>query len=170
MRSPLVPLLPFALALTACQNTDEGEADAVETAEPMGRYEIDPESGEVRATHTDAVGVTTTLRAGDKVDPRYPEPFTLYPGARITNTMLVDRGEGTAVIVEFATVDARDDVIQFYREQARKAGIEPDIEVAAGPTTTLGGTSGDGELRFALQVTQMSPLTEGQLSVRHRLD
>lgn len=170
MRSYLVPLLPFALVLTACQNTDDGDADAVETAEPMGRYDIDPASGEVRATHTDAAGVTTTMRAGDRVDPRYPEPFTIYPGAQVTNTTLVDQGRGTAVTVEFATVDARDDVIQFYREQAREADIEPDIEVAAGPTTTLGGTSKDGEMRFALQVTQMSPLTEGQLSVRHRLD
>ena len=170
MRSALLSLLPFALAVTACQKAEEGEGDRVEAAEPMGRYDIDPESGEVSATHTDAGGVTTTLRAGDRVDPRYPEPFTVYPGAEVTNTTLVDRGEGTAVTIEFSTVDEREDVVRFYRDQARQAGIEPHIEVAAGPTTTLGGTSEDGEMRFALQVTQMSPLTEGQLSVRHRLD
>ena len=172
MRFTLSLFLIPALALTACKKVDEEtEADTAEAmGEPIGSYDIDPESGEVRATHTDAAGVTTTMRAGKKVEARFPEPFTAYPGADITNTTRVEQGDGAFVTVEFTTADTRDDVVEFYRSQASKAGIEPDIEVSGGETTTLGGENREKEMRFALQVTRVSALTEGQLTVARGFD
>ena len=172
MRSTLACLLLPVLVLSACQKADEdGEtAEAAETAEPVGSYDIDPESGEVSASHKDASGVVTEMRAGENVVARFPEPFTAYPGATITNTTQVDRGEGVFVTVEFTTPDARDKVVAFYRAQAEEAGITPDIEVSGGETTTLGGENMAERASFALQVTRVGETTEGQLSVARGFD
>lgn len=172
MRFALSLVVLPVLALSACQKADdETETDpADEIVEPIGSYDIDPESGEVRATHTDAAGVTTTMRAGETVEARFPEPFTGYPGADITNTTRVEQGDGTSITIEFITADARDEVVKFYREQAGEAGIEPDVEVAGGATTTLGGENLQRDIRFALQVTRVSARTEGQLNVSRGFD
>ena len=172
MRFALSLILIPALALTACKKVDEeSETDAEEEmGEPIGSYDIDPDSGEVSATHTDASGVTTTMRAGETVEARFPEPFTAYPGADITNTTRVEQGDGAFVTVEFTTADTREQVVEFYRAQAKKAGIEPDIEVSGGATTTLGGENRQQQTRFALQVTRVSALTEGQLTVARGFD
>ena len=60
--------------------------------------------------------------------------------------------------------------MEFYRAQAEEAGIDPDIEVSGGATTTLGGDNPQKVMRFALQVTRVSALTEGQLTVTRGLD
>ena len=173
MRSCSPILLCCALLVSACgaSDTDAGEdaAEAAET-EALGSYTIDPESGEVRATHTDAAGVTTTMRAGENVPVRWPEPFTAYPGAEITNTTRVEQGDGAFVTVEFTTPDARADVVEFYRKQAVVAGVEPEIEVSGGETTTLGGENRDRKSSFALQVTRVDGRTEGQISVARGFD
>ena len=110
MRFALSLFLIPALSLTACKKVDEESENgaAAEMGEPIGSYDIDADSGEVSATLTNAAGVTTTMRAGEKVEARFPEPFTAYPGAEITNTTRVEQGDGAFITVEFTTGDARD--------------------------------------------------------------
>ncbi|EDL48584.1 hypothetical protein [Erythrobacter sp. SD-21] len=139
-------------------------------ADPAGSYDIDPETGEIRATHTDTTGLTTTMRAGEKVEARYPAPFTGYPGAKVTNTTRVEQGENLFVTIEFTTPDAREKVVAFYRAQAEEAGIDPEIEVSGGQTTTLGGENARGGASFALQVTRVGEETQGQISVASGFD
>ena len=172
MRFALSLFLIPTLVLTACKKVDdESDTEAVEEmGEPIGSYYIDPESGEVRATHTDAAGVTTTMRAGEAVEARFPKPFSVYPDAKVANTTLLDQGKGRSVTIEFTTGDTREEVVRYYREQAESAGIEPDVEVSAGATTTLAGRNVASDLRFALQVTRVSALSEGQLTVTRGLD
>ena len=169
MRPAFCILLSTSLIIAACQGggQDAGEgADAADRPEDAaGSYAIDPESGEITASHTDASGVTTTMRSGEKVEARLPKPFTVYPGARITNTTRVDQGAGAFVTVEFITPDPRDAVVEFYRSQAQEAGIPADIEVSGGETTTLGGERPARKSSFALQVTRVEDRTEGQISV-----
>ena len=163
-------LLP-ALILSACSKVeDEGDTGAQEEiAEPIGSYDIDAESGEVRATLTDSDGVTTTMQAGSEVEARFPPPFTAYPNAQITNTTWVEQGDGTFVTVEFTTPDPRASVVDFYRRQAEAAGIEVEVEVDAGETTTIGGENSADRSSFALQVTEKARATQGQVSVTRGL-
>lgn len=172
MRSVFPVSLALILVLTACgQQADEAaDGPAEDAQETLGSYDIDPQSGEVRATHTDAAGVTTTMRAGETVEARLPEPFTVYPGASVTNTTRVEQGDGAFVTVEFTTPDEREKVVEFYRRQSRDAGIEPEVEVSAGATTTLGGENRERRSSFALQVTRVSALTEGQVSIASGFD
>ena len=166
-----VTLFP-ALILSACSRVDddEGQGEAQEdAAEPIGSYDIDSESGEVRATLTDPDGVTTTMLAGSEVEPRFPPPFTAYPNARITNTTWVEQGDGTFLTVEFTTPDPRASVVDFYRKQAQAAGIDVEVEVDAGETTTIGGENSADGSSFALQVTDKARATEGQVSITRGL-
>ncbi|GAB5351243.1 hypothetical protein [Qipengyuania sp. 483] len=168
MRHLLPVILIPALTLSACSRVDddEGQGEAQEdAAEPIGSYDIDPESGEVRATLTDSDGVTTRMLAGSDVEARFPPPFTAYPNAQITNTTWVEQGEGAFVTVEFTTPDPRASVVDFYRMQAEDAGIDVEVEVDAGETTTLGGENSADRTSFALQVTRRARQTEGQVSV-----
>lgn len=169
----IIPLVAtVAFALSGCGESESSEAPEVEARDEnaLGSYDIDPRSGEVRASHTDAAGVTTTMRAGETVPAQLPEPFSPYPGATITNTTLVEQGEGAFVTVEFTTPDERPKVVEFYRKQAIDAGIDPEIEISGGETTTLGGESSVRRASFALQVTRVSDLTEGQISVASGFD
>ncbi|MBT8426709.1 MAG: hypothetical protein KJO02_01630 [Erythrobacter sp.] len=172
MRSVLSISVALVLALSACGQQGDEPADGTseDAQEALGSYDIDPQSGEVRATHTDAAGVTTTMRAGERVEARLPEPFSLYPGATVTNTTRVEQGDGAFVTVEFTTSDEREKVVEFYRKQAHDAGIEPEVEVSAGATTTLGGENRQRQSSFALQVTRVSALTEGQVSIASGFD
>ena len=169
-------VLPISLAslifLHACgaKDDDRSGGDVEVGQEVLGSYDIDPESGEVRATHTDASGVTTTMRAGEKVTARLPDPFSVYPGATVTNTTRVNQGKGAFVTIEFTTPDDREKVVEFYRKQLGDAGIQPEVEVSAGATTTLGGENRQKRTSFALQVTRVSALTEGQVSVANGFD
>ena len=172
MRTALSLVCLPILAFTACKGAEDGASgtDEASTQEAIGSYDIDPESGEITASHTDATGVTTTLRAGENVEPRFPEPFTRYPGMTVTNTTRVERGESAFVTVEFTSPDPRETIVAFYRAQAEVAGIDPDIEIDGGQTTTLGGEHSRQKFSFALQVTRIDGQTEGQLSVASGID
>lgn len=170
MRRTLSSLWLSALLLSACNSADNiGNADKNEgdndNIEPVGSYDIDPASGEVRATHTDANGVTTTMRAGKDVPPDLPEPFLLYPGAQVTGTTRVDHGEGAFVTLDFTTSDERAQVVEYYREQALEAGIDPEVEIDGTNATTLGGENREDGISFTLSVTKEGSMTEAQLSV-----
>ena len=158
----------FAYALTGCERASDSEApeaDAAASSEPVGDYTIVPETGEVRATHTDTAGVTTSLRAGDTIKAELPAPFTVYPDAAVSYGTQVQRGDGTSATIEFDTPDSVNDVVAFYRKQAADAQITPNVEVTGGDTTTLAGTNRRGGTSFALQATRGQNGTRGLLSV-----
>lgn len=138
--------------------------------EPVGSYDIDPESGEVRATHTDEAGVTTTMRAGQSVPPVLPEPFTIYPGSKVTSTTRVEQGDGAFVTVDFTTPDERARVVDFYRRSAIEAGIEPEVEIGGEDATTIGGEDRQGGMSFTLNATVVAGETRGQLSIASGFD
>ena len=159
--------------MAACErvpDTDESDKFNTNSVEPIGDYTIDPKTGEVRATHTDARGVTTTMRSGDTVVATLPAPFTNYPSATISYATQVQQGEEASVTIEFSTPEAAEKVLAHYEAQAAQAQIEPDIAISAGDTTTLAGTNRRTDLSFALQVTRTNDGTTGQLSVASGLD
>lgn len=168
MRLTLLSLWLPVLLLSACDDADkDGRLNdgGSENVEPVGSYDIDPASGEVRATHTDVGGVTTTMRAGKDVPPDLPEPFLLYPGAQVTGTTRVDQGDGAFVTLDFTTSDERARVVEYYREQALEAGIDPEVEIRGTNATTLGGENRGEGISFTLSVTREASVTEAQLSV-----
>ncbi len=166
-RFPL--LLPLcALALVACGSQEPGEDPAATQQSRLGqpaRYDIDPATGAVSAEHTDAQGTTTRLAAGERLPVALPEPFTAFPDAEIVHNTRVEQGDGRLVYLDFATGAPVDAVTDFYRGQARKAGIVPHIDIEGQDNRTLGGENRALQLRFSLTARRDGPLTKAQLVV-----
>lgn len=167
----ILPLLCIHLTACGMSESERAEQQRLEQNAAPDSFGPHSESGEIRARHTDSEGVTTTLRTGQRVVAALPEPFTLYPGADLIGTTVVEHGKsGKAVTVDFTTKDARDAVLDHYRQQARTAQIDPAIDINADNAATLAGRSADGTLRFTLHLSRENDLTRGQLSVSRALD
>jgi hypothetical protein len=79
---------------------------------------------------------------------RLPQPFTLYPGAALTEAAGADTDGCTLRAASFTTPVAKAQVIDFYYTQAKRAGFDADHRVMGGDNV-LGGTRGrDGKAYF----------------------
>ncbi|MET0250176.1 MAG: hypothetical protein ABW164_10670 [Sphingobium sp.] len=83
---------------------------------------------------------------------RLPEPFTLYPGANLTEAAGADRDGCTLRAASFTTPAPKARVIDFYYTQARRAGFSADHRILGGDNV-LGGTRGDDGSAYFLVFT-----------------
>ena len=169
MFRPLALMLSFVLASACQQTSDDDHTASAKPSQVSGHYEIDPITGDVRAEQEDARGITTTMRAGKAVEAILPAPFTAYPDARTTHVTHVDRSDDGAVMVHFSSSDPMAEVAGFYRIQARQAGVDLDVDMAAPLTIVLAGANGSG-VSFALTLTREDIWTRGQLWIAEGLD
>ena len=79
---------------------------------------------------------------------------------------------GTQVIIACPSGDPAQALVigTLYTDVIASPGIDPDIEIDGGQTTTLGGEHSREKFSFALQVTRIDGQTEGQLSVASGID
>jgi len=83
---------------------------------------------------------------------RLPEPFTLYPGANLTEAAGAERDGCTLRAASFTTPVPKARVIDFYYTQARRAGFSADHRILGGDNV-LGGTRGDDGSAYFLVFT-----------------
>jgi hypothetical protein len=70
---------------------------------------------------------------------RLPPGFTLFPGAKVLSSTVVEReGEQRALVV-FETLEPVGGVMASYRDQARAAGLEPAVDLGGSERASLGG-------------------------------
>ena len=160
-----------ALSLAACEvrEADDQSADTPGQVEPVGGYAIDPETGEISATHTGEGGAVTRMRAGADVPVQLPDGFTLYPGAEVIDNTRVEQADSELVVLRFVSAATQSQLIDFYREQAGAAGVTLDIDVGRGDARTVAGRGADGRT-VSLVVTRGSELTRAQLSLARGVD
>jgi uncharacterized lipoprotein len=125
-----------AVMLAACGSETSGEftTEDGENAE----YTIDEDSGETSMTVKGPEG-TATLRSGAEVPVSLPDGFTLYPGAKVVTNTVVKQADGQGTMVMFETDAAADKVIAHFREQAKLAGFEIQLEMNTNGTMMIGG-------------------------------
>ena len=169
-RSSLVVRFPVlaavAIAIAGCggrEDTAEVVSEEEGTA-PRGSYEIDPATGETRASFTDDEGAVTTMRSGERVPVALPAGFKLYPGARITNNTRVDQADGQLVLINLESEATPEEMVAFYRNQAEAAGIDVAMSLESGSMTMIGGESSDGT-SFSFTATRENDTTQAQLSI-----
>lgn len=81
---------------------------------------------------------------------RLPEPFTLYPGAQLTEAAGAQADGCTLRAASFVTPAPRQGVMDYYYTLARRAGYDGEHKVMGGDHV-LGGTRGaDGSAYFIL--------------------
>ena len=151
-----------ALLLTACGSETSGEftTEDGENAE----YTIDKDSGETSMTIKGADG-TATLRSGAEVPVSLPDGFSLYPGAKVVTNTVVKQPDGQGTMVMFETADPGDKVIAHFREQAKKAGFDIQLEMNTNGTQMIGGERKDGSTLSVTASPGGEAGTTGQLII-----
>jgi hypothetical protein len=152
-----------ALALAACGSETSGEftTEDGETAE----YTVDEDSGETSMTVKGPDG-TATLRSGAEVPVSLPDGFSLYPGSKVVTNTVVKQADGQGTMVMFETDAAADKVIAHYREQAKAAGFDIQLEMNANGTQMIGGErKSDGATLSVTASASEDAGTSGQLII-----
>ena len=122
--------------LTACGSETSGEVATAdgETAE----YTIDKETGETSMT-IDGPDGTATLRSGTAVPVTLPDGFSLFPGTKVVTNTVVNQPDGQGTMVTFEADAPADKVVAHYRDQAKAAGFDIQLEMNTNGTMLIGG-------------------------------
>lgn len=151
-----------AMMLAACGSETSGEftTEDGENAE----YTIDKDTGETSMTVKGPEG-TATLRSGAEVPVSLPDGFTLYPGAKVLTNTVVKQADGQGTMVMFETNATADKVISHFREQAKAAGFEIQLEMNTNGTMMVGGERKDGSTLSVTASPGGGGTTTGQLII-----
>ena len=151
----------LALALAACGSGTSGtfEDENGET----GSYQVDRDGDETTATVKTADG-TMRMRSGADVPVDLPRGFSIYPGATIISNTTFDGEQGKGALVSIESSDAAAELVDFYKGQAEKAGVDIEMEMTAGDMSMIGGRT-DGGTTFSFTATREEAKTTGQLMV-----
>ncbi|MGE4323599.1 MAG: hypothetical protein AB7E60_11290 [Sphingobium sp.] len=98
------------------------------------------------------VNCSKKLVYGTQWAQRMPEPFTLYPGAQLTEAAGADRDGCTLRAASFVTAVPKKGVIDYYYTMARRAGFSVEHQILEGDNV-LGGTRAEDDSAFFLLFT-----------------
>lgn len=79
---------------------------------------------------------------------RLPEPFTLYPGAQLTEAAGADRDGCTLRAASFVTPAPKQSVIDYYYTMAKRAGFAAEHRILGGDHVLGGSRENDGSAYF----------------------
>lgn len=160
-----IAILIAALCLSACGSDTSGTAEAEE--HDTASYTIDEDSGETIATIKTEDGVAT-MRSGESVPVDLPEGFSLFPGAQVNNNTTFSLDDSRGAMIIFQSDAEPQAIADFYREQAKAAGIEIEVDLSINGGKTLGGESEAGRT-FTLNASREGEKTSAQLMVGEKL-
>lgn len=150
-----------ALLLAACGSETSGEFTTEDGQN--AEYTIDKETGETSMTIKGEDG-EATLRSGADVPVSLPEGFNLFPGSKVVTNTVVKQPDGQGTMITFEADAPADKVIAHYREQAKAAGFDIQLEMNTNGTLMVGGErKGDGS-SMSVTATGSDPTT-GQIII-----
>ncbi len=162
-RLALVMVCGSALALAACGSETSGEfttADG-ENAE----YTIDKDTGETSMTIKGEDG-EATLRSGADVPVSLPPGFTLLPGSKVITNTVVNQPDGQGTMVAFEADAPADKVVAHYRDAAKAAGFDIQLEMTTNGTVMIGGERKSDESSISVTATTSDDgATTGQIII-----
>lgn len=162
MRTTALVLAGMAgAALAACGSETSGEFTTEDGKN--AEYTIDKDSGETSMTVAGPDG-TATLRSGADVPVSLPDGFSLFPGSRVVTNTVVKQPDGQGTMITFEADAPADKVAAHYRDQAKAAGFDIQLEMNTNGTLLVGGErKADGS---SLSVTATSgDMTTGQIII-----
>ncbi|AUX70372.1 hypothetical protein CHX26_13485 [Porphyrobacter sp. HT-58-2] len=150
-----------ALLLAACGSETSGEFTTEDGQN--AEYTIDKNTGETSMTIKGEDG-EATLRSGADVPVILPEGFNLFPGSKVVTNTVVKQPDGQGTMITFEADAPADKVIAHYREQAKAAGFDIQLEMNTNGTLMVGGErKGDGS-SMSVTATGSDPTT-GQIII-----
>lgn len=131
-----------AWMLAACGSESTGEFTTEDGKN--AEYTIDKDSGETSMTIEGPDG-TATMRSGAAVPVSLPDGFSLFPGSKVVTNTVVNQPDGRGTMVMFEAAAPADTIVAHYRDQAKAAGFDIQLEMNTNGTHMVGGErKGDG--------------------------
>jgi hypothetical protein len=125
-----------ALMLAACGSETSGGFTTEDGKD--GEYTINKESGETSMTIKGEDG-EATLRAGTDVPVSLPAGFTLFPGSKVVNNAVVNQPDAQGTMITFEAEAPADKVVAHYRDAAKAAGFDIQLEMNTNGTLMVAG-------------------------------
>jgi hypothetical protein len=150
-----------ALLLTACGSETSGEFTTEDGKN--AEYTIDKDSGETSMTIKSEDG-DATMRSGANVPVSLPDGFTLFPGSKVVTNTVVDQPDGKGTMVTFEADAPADKVVAHYREAAKAAGFDIQLEMNTNGTMMIGGERKADGSSLSVTATSGEPTT-GQIII-----
>lgn len=125
-----------ALMLAACGSETSGEFKTEDGKN--AEYTIDKETGETSMTIEGEDG-EASLRAGVNVPVSLPAGFTLFPGTKVVNNAVVNQPDGQGTMITFEADAPADKVVAHYRDAAKAAGFDIQLEMNTNGTQMVAG-------------------------------
>jgi len=147
--------------LAACGSETSGEFTTEDGKD--AEYTIDESTGETSMTIKDEDG-EATLRAGANVPLSLPQGFSLFPGSKVVSNAVVNEPDGQGTMIAFEADAPADKVIAHYRDQAKAAGFDIQLEMTTNGTTMVGGERKADGSNLSVTATAGKP-TSGQLII-----
>jgi hypothetical protein len=152
-----------ALLLAACGSETTSEFTTADG--DTGEYTIDKDSGETSMTIKSEDG-ESTLRAGANVPVSLPDGFSLFPGSKVVSNTVVNEPDGKGTLVTFEAQAPADKVVAHYRDAAKAAGFDIQLEMTTNGTTMVAGErKADGSSLSVTATTSESGGTTGQVII-----
>lgn len=88
-----------------------------------------------------------TLRSGAELLVSLPDGFSLFPGSKVLTNTVINKPEGQGTMVMFEAAAPADKIVAYYRDQAKAAGFDIQLEMNTNGTMMIGGErKGDGSI------------------------
>ncbi len=162
-RTALVVVCGTALAMAACGSETSGEFTTEDGKN--AEYTIDKDSGETSMTIKGEDG-DATLRSGASVPVSLPDGFTLFPGSKVITNTVVNQPDGQGTMVAFEADAPADKVVAHYRDAAKAAGFDIQLEMTTNGTVMIGGERKADEMSLSVTATTgADSKTTGQIII-----
>ena len=158
-----------AIALTACGSepsatftTEDGETIEMTTGEDS--------SGETTMRITGPDGEEVVARTGEGAELALPDGFSMYPDAKIVQSTVVSGGsEGAGSLIIFESDDSPKEITDFYRKQAKDAGITIQIDADMNGSKMIAGEKEGSETGFMVSASREDgDVTRAQMMVNNQ--
>lgn len=140
-------LLAAALPIVALAACGKPASTKVTVSSETGQTQVQTGAAGAQVTVTDDAGQTTTIKAGAPAAAvaaiGAPAFAPAYPGAAVLSRIDTGQGGG-ATILKFTTKDTPDQVVTFYRDAAKKAGLPVSADSDMGASKMFAAEKEDG--------------------------
>lgn len=156
-----VMIVAGAALLAACSSEDTA---TVTTEEGEAEYTVDRESGETNIEFRGNDGETVSIRSGVDLAADLPRGFSVYRGAEVVSGSQVNHNDGSGTSVTMKSSASPDEMVEFYRNQAERAGFTIEMDMRTTNTHMISGKD-DGEGVFNFNASSSEDGTTGHLMV-----
>ncbi|VVT20359.1 hypothetical protein [Erythrobacter sp. EC-HK427] len=154
-------IVTLGLTLAACGGSDSG---TIETEDGTVEYETERSGGNSEMRITDNEGNEVVVNSGEGVAASLPDGFTVYPGAEVVSSTVMNGTEGQGSMTMMTSSDTPEQMVAHVRREAEAAGFSIEMEMTSNETMMIGGEGPDGTA-FSFNVSRSGDESSGMLIV-----